>query len=272
MPEATTVTLEALLWDVDGTLAETERDGHRVAFNQAFAAAGLPWRWDVDHYGRLLAVTGGRERLLADFAQRPDAPSDPVAREALARRLHVAKNAAYAGLVDDGCVALRPGVAALLDECRRRGVRMAIATTTSRSNVDALLRAQLGARWATAFDAVVCGEDVARKKPDPAAYLLALRGLGVDAEHALAIEDSPAGVAAACGAGIATIVTRSVYFADAAVSDALATGPGLHDVAGWRPAADARRGGPRRVELDDLLRWHAWHASAPLMQLQPEHC
>ena len=75
------MTLEAVLWDVDGTLAETERDGHRVAFNQAFAAAGLPWRWDVDHYGRLLAVTGGRERLLADFAQRPDAPADLAERE-----------------------------------------------------------------------------------------------------------------------------------------------------------------------------------------------
>ena len=266
------MTFEALLWDVDGTLAETERDGHRVAFNQAFAAAGLPWAWDVEHYGRLLAVTGGRERLLADFALRADAPADAAEREALARRLHVAKNAAYAGLVDDGCVALRPGVAELMDDCRRRGLRMAIATTTSRANVDALLRAQLGARWATAFDAVVCGEDVARKKPDPSVYVQALRGLGVDSAQALAIEDSPAGVAAARGAGIATLVTRSVYFADAAVPGALATGPGLHDVTGWRPATAARRGGPRRVDLDDLEHWHARHAGAPLMQPQPEHC
>ena len=190
----------------------------------------------------------------------------------VAQEAYVAKNAAYAGVVDDGCVALRPGVAELMEDCRRRGLRMAIATTTSRANVDALLRAQLGARWASAFDAVVCGEDVARKKPDPAVYVLALRGLGVDSAQALAIEDSPAGVAAARGAGIATLVTRSVYFADAAVPGALATGPGLHDVTGWRPATAARRGGPRRVDLDDLEHWHARHAGAPLMQPQPEHC
>jgi phosphoglycolate phosphatase-like HAD superfamily hydrolase len=93
--------IEALLWDVDGTLAETERDGHRVAFNQAFVACALPWRWDVDHYGQLLEVTGGRERLLAFMAQRDDAPADPDGREALARRLHAAKNAAYAELARD---------------------------------------------------------------------------------------------------------------------------------------------------------------------------
>src|SRR5262249_30992666 len=80
--------LRALIWDVDGTLAETERDGHRVAFNDAFAAANLPWRWSVERYGELLAISGGYERLLHDIAQRNDAPRAAAEREALARELH----------------------------------------------------------------------------------------------------------------------------------------------------------------------------------------
>ncbi|MBU2286015.1 MAG: haloacid dehalogenase, partial [Gammaproteobacteria bacterium] len=113
--------LAALLWDVDGTLAETERDGHRVAFNRAFEAAGLPWRWDVLRYGQLLRVTGGRERLLADLATRPGAPGPGKERDALAARLHETKNALYEELVRSGRIRLRPGVESLLDECRARG-------------------------------------------------------------------------------------------------------------------------------------------------------
>nr|MCU0889753.1 HAD hydrolase-like protein [Rubritepida sp.] len=131
--------LRALIWDVDGTLAETERDGHRVAFNLAFEEHGLPWRWDAVHYGALLAVTGGRERLLHDMAARPDAPADADEREALARRLHATKTRYYTALVERGAIALRPGVHELLDECTAAGLPMAIATTTTRANVGALL-------------------------------------------------------------------------------------------------------------------------------------
>ncbi|HJW10187.1 MAG TPA: HAD-IA family hydrolase, partial [Albitalea sp.] len=201
--------LKALLWDVDGTLAETERDGHRVAFNLAFEASGLPWRWDEARYGELLRVTGGRERLLHDMSTRPDAPALPAERAALAAALHARKNTVYAALVRDGGIALRDGVVELMQECRMRGVRMGIATTTSASNLDALLRQHLGPRWAEGFAVRVCGEDVQRKKPDPQVYERALELLGVDPLEVVAIEDSPGGVAAARAASIPVVVTRS---------------------------------------------------------------
>jgi HAD superfamily hydrolase (TIGR01509 family) len=247
--------LRALLWDVDGVLAETERDGHRVAFNQAFEAHGLPWRWSVAHYGTLLAVTGGRERLLHDLQHRSDAPALLREREALAQQLHQSKNRLYAERVQAMGLPLREGVLELMADCRARGMRMAITTTTSRANVEVLLRPHLGPAWQQGFAALVCGEDVARKKPDPAVYLLALQRLAIAPQAALAIEDSPGGVAAACAAGVPVVVTRSAYFNTTTLPGALATGPGLGQIHGWQPALC----GPRpagRITLDDLLAWH----------------
>jgi HAD superfamily hydrolase (TIGR01509 family) len=248
--------IEALLWDVDGTLAETERDGHRVAFNLAFESRGLPWRWDEAHYGVLLGVTGGRERLLHDMSTRDGAPASAAEREALARELHAAKNAIYAELLRERGIPLREGVPELMRECRERRVAMGIATTTSRANVDALLGVHLGRRWIDWFAAVVCGEDVARKKPDPEAYLKALEVLGAGPGRVVAVEDSPAGVAAARAAGIAVIVTRSAYFADADVEGATAVGPGLGGRRGWEPSPSARSAaGDARVSLEDIAHW-----------------
>lgn len=205
----------ALIWDVDGTVAETERDGHRIAFNRAFEEQGLPWRWDVAHYGQLLRVTGGRERLLHDMAARTDAPARAHERDALARELHRIKNAAYAELVAQGGLTPRPGVRRLVDECRAAGVALAVATTTSRSNVDALFASIWGCGWEAIFTTVVCAEDAPLKKPHPQAYLLALQRLGVAPHEAFALEDSPNGVMAARAAGLQCGVTKSVYFADA---------------------------------------------------------
>ncbi len=252
--------IQALLWDVDGTLAETERDGHRVAFNQAFEALGLPWRWDEAHYGRLLRVTGGRERLLADLGTRSDAPALPAEREALARELHRRKNGFYAELVAAGGVPLRPGVQALLDEAAARGLRQAIVTTTSRVNVQALLARHLGAGWARRFDAIVCGEDVAAKKPAPEAYQRALAALQLGPLQTLALEDSMAGASAARAAEVPVVVTRSTYFAQDPIEHAVAVGPGLHTRQGWQPAPAHRAPGhsaPGRVTLDDLADWFA---------------
>jgi HAD superfamily hydrolase (TIGR01509 family) len=206
--------LRAVVWDVDGTVAETERDGHRVAFNQAFESIGLDWRWSVADYGPLLQVTGGRERLLHDMAARADAPPSAAERVALAQELHRRKNAFYAGLVQAGAIAARPGVQRLMDECSAAGVAMAIATTTSGSNVQALFTRLLGPAWRKRFGAVVCAEDAPVKKPDPQAYRLALQGLGLAPGQAFALEDSPAGLAAARAAGVRCGVTRSVYFAE----------------------------------------------------------
>ena len=246
---------DALLWDVDGVLAETERDGHRVAFNQAFESFGLSWRWDAARYGELLRVSGGRERVLADMATRADAPIRARDREALARALHARKNTFYAQWIGSGVIALREGVFELMHECLARGVRMGIASTTSRANVEALLRHQLGASWQGLFAAIVCGEDVQLKKPDPEVYVRALEQLGDGPLQVVAVEDSPGGVAAARGAGVPVLVTRSAYFGAATIEDAIAIGPGLHDRRGWRPALPWDGRSPLRVGLDDIEAW-----------------
>jgi HAD superfamily hydrolase (TIGR01509 family) len=204
--------LEALIWDVDGTIAETERDGHRLAFNQAFQSLGLHWRWEPARYGELLHITGGRERLLADMDSHDDAPPDPAQRAALAAVLHRRKNEAYADIVSMGRIVPRPGVLRLMDEARAAGLRQAIATTTSRTNVQALLGGWFGRQWQDRFAAVVCGEDVVNKKPDPEVYLRTLAQLGCRADQAIAIEDSSPGLASANRAGIAVLLTPSVYF------------------------------------------------------------
>jgi HAD superfamily hydrolase (TIGR01509 family) len=204
--------LKALIWDVDGTIAETERDGHCVAFNLTFAEAGLPWRWSPEYYGPLLHITGGRQRILHDMAQRPEAPAGATEREALARTLHLRKNAIYAELVAAGAISPRPGVLRLMDEAAEAGVALALATTTSTSNVQALFTSIFGSDWRQRFAAVVCAEDAPQLKPDPQVYLRALQGLGVDGRDAFALEDTPNGLLAAQAAGIACGITRSAFF------------------------------------------------------------
>lgn len=194
--------LQALLWDVDGTIAETERDGHRVAFNRAFRDEGLAWGWSEGRYRELLAITGGRERILADMANQPGAPMNFQAREQLASRLHAAKNRHYAALVTQGHIRARPGVLALMREARAAGLRQGIATTTSRANVQALMTCLLGPDGMRFFDVVLCAEDTERKKPDPEVYQRALHRLRLAASEALALEDSGPGVTAALGAGL----------------------------------------------------------------------
>jgi HAD superfamily hydrolase (TIGR01509 family) len=246
--------IRALLWDVDGTLAETERDGHRVAFNEAFAAAGVPWRWSEARYGELLEVAGGRERLLHDMRSQPHAPAGDAARARLAQHLHELKNARYGAIVAGGALHLRAGVQALLTDCLAGGVRLAIVTTTSRLNVQALLERQLGPDWAGRFAAVVCAEDAPRKKPDPQAYLQALSALGLQPEQTVAVEDSPAGVAAARRAAVPVLLTRSHYFAATPGEGALAAGPSLGQTEDWQPAV--HRAGAR-ITLAQIKRWHA---------------
>lgn len=255
--------LKALIWDVDGTLAETERDGHRIAFNMAFEECAVPWRWDEERYGALLEITGGRERLMFDLGQRADAP--PLGqRDAWVREVHLRKNRFYADLVGEGRIALRPGVLPLMLQCREHNVRMAIATTTSRDNLQALLQVHLGTRWADWFAIAICGEDVQAKKPDPEVYRKALRALGIDPLTAVAIEDAPAGVAAARAADVPVVVTRSAYFARAPIEGAIAVGPGLNTRHKWRPCARAGADPACPIGLDDIEDWCAQMASSSI--------
>jgi len=214
--------LRALLFDVDGTLAETERDGHRVAFNRAFRDRGLHWDWDTTLYGELLQVTGGRERI-AHYAALHDprwlARAD--AQSAIAG-LHARKNQHYAALVSRGRIALRPGLRVLLAQARAANLLLGVVTTTSRDNVDALMAANFDADTGAAFALRVAGEDVIHKKPDPECYRRALAVLGLSPEQALAVEDSRNGLRAASGAGLRTLIVRSHYFRDEHFDEAAA--------------------------------------------------
>jgi HAD superfamily hydrolase (TIGR01509 family) len=260
--------IKAILWDVDGTLAETERDGHLKAFNQAFEALGLPWQWSEQRYGELLVVAGGRERLLHDMQSRGHVPTHAEERQALAERLHHLKNELYARIVTGGNLPLREGVRELLDDCERAYVPMGIVTTTSRSNVKVLLKTHLGKDWKSKFAAIVCAQEAPKKKPHPQAYLLALEALKLRPHEAVALEDAEAGVAAARAAGVPVIVTRSHYFAAGESAGTLAVGPSLGRTVGWHPAADART---TRIGLDQIIRWHAcspWGAGKGHSRLQ----
>lgn len=212
--------MKALIWDVDGTLAETEDEGHRVAFNLAFAEAGLAWHWDPAVYGDLLAVTGGKERLL-HWWQRVD-PAGAAAAGPAIRRLHERKTALYVDLVRRGAIALRPGVQALVDEAHRRGLRQAIATTTTLENVHALLDVTLGPDGRARFAAIGAGDVVPNKKPAPDIYLWVLDRLGLRAADCLAIEDSLPGVRAAQAAGIPVLLVRSLYTGDQVIDGVVA--------------------------------------------------
>ncbi len=228
--------ISALVFDVDGTLAETE-EAHRLSFNAAFAEAGLDWSWSSELYTELLKVTGGKERI-AHF-RRGDA--DP----ALIRRLHERKTQLYASRVAAGEVALRPGIAALIAEARRREVPLAIATTTSLANIEALLAATLGPGAMAWFHPIVCGDMVAAKKPAPDVYQAVLAGLGTPAAGAVAIEDSANGVGSARAAGLAVIATPSLYSAADDFSDATVVLSDTSQIAGalgWVSRPEGRGG------------------------------
>ena len=198
--------LQALLWDVDGTLAETERDGHRLAFNRAFADLGVPLNWDAARYGELLAISGGRERITASLAELLGEPPPPE----LVAELQARKQDHYGALVAAGELRLRSGVAELIAAAGAAGLSQVIVTTSGRAAVAALAEHLLGG-LCQHFAFWVCGEDVSRKKPDPEAYLLALQQLGCPASTALALEDSGNGLAAASSAGLACLLTLSHY-------------------------------------------------------------
>ena len=233
--------LQALIFDVDGTLADTEA-AHRAAFNQAFDQEGLDWHWDEALYTQLLDVSGGKERLTHYWTQRhPEVRVVDGAgvRDTIAR-LHELKTAAYEAMVNDGAVSLRPGVLHLIDAAGHAGLHLAIATTTSPVNIAALLRGAIGSDWRQFFGIVEDASTAAIKKPHPQVYLQTLQRLQLPAAQCLAFEDSANGLRAATGAGLATVITPTQFTAGHDFSAALKVLPNLQG-----------------VTVADLQAWHA---------------
>ena len=247
---------EALIFDVDGTLADTE-EVHRQAFNLAFGACRLEWIWDAPLYGELLRVTGGKERI-ASYIERMGLP--PEERRCLHERIpeiHRAKTRLYRELLEVGQMRPRAGVRRLVMEARNAGIRVAIASTTSPENIEPLITAGLGRQALSWFDTIATGDVVANKKPAPDIYTVALRRLGVEPGRAIAVEDSAPGVKSAKAAGLFTVATpnRWTCTQDFAAADLLLGSLGDPDEP--LAPADERRLGARFLSLERLAALHA---------------
>lgn len=234
--------LEGLLFDCDGVLVDTERDGHRVAFNATFKELGWPTEWSVARYGELLTTAGGKERTRRHFDET-GWPMPEAERDAAIARSHKVKTDRFMRLIEAGSLPLRPGVARLVDEAVGAGVRVAVCSTSNERAVQAVVDVMLGPERA-AHIKVFAGDVVARKKPDPAIYLLAQETLGLDPRRCVVVEDSSNGLRAAKAAGMACLVTVSSYTADEDFSLADRVVPDLGDPPG--PAV-------RLADLEALL-------------------
>jgi len=230
-PSSTAAKLQAFIFDVDGTLADTER-AHMAAFNHAFKEMGMDWVWDEALYTELLNISGGKERILHYWKQvNPDIKAlNPQALDDRINRIHELKTAAYEHAVNHGEVSLRPGVLKLMDEALKAGLQLAIATTTSPVNIAALLRHAIGADWRMNFSAIGDASTAPIKKPHPQVYLQMLDALQLPASHCLAFEDSNNGLRAATAAGLATIVTPNPFTTHHDFTGALKVVPDLSQV------------------------------------------
>jgi HAD superfamily hydrolase (TIGR01509 family) len=216
--------MPALIFDCDGVLADTERDGHRPAFNETFAEVGLPVNWSEAEYGEKLKIGGGKERMASlltdEFVRANGLPTDPEGQKEMLADWHRRKTARYKAMVAAGQLPARPGVARIVEEALGADWTLAVASTSAEESVRAVLGHAVGADNAAQF-AVFAGDIVPAKKPDPAIYTLTLERLSLAPGDALVIEDSRNGLLAAVGAGLRCVVTVSSYTTDEDSSEAV---------------------------------------------------
>jgi HAD superfamily hydrolase (TIGR01509 family) len=219
--------MKALIFDCDGVLVDTERDGHRVAFNRAFADIGLDVSWGVELYGELLKVAGGKERMRAYFdnAGWPAGASD---KDAFIADLHKRKTAIFKDMIAGGQLPLRSGINRIIDEAAAAGIRLGVCTTSNPISVDGVLDL-MGPERKRKFEFVLAGDVVSRKKPDPEIYELAKERLGLEGTSCMVIEDSRNGLLAAHGAGMPCLITTSTYTINENFDHALKVVPELGD-------------------------------------------
>ncbi len=211
------MTLKAIIFDVDGTLSETE-EAHRQAFNATFKEFGLPWVWSQALYAELLKTTGGKERMTKYLLDHLNEPAD----QGKIAEIHKRKTAVYGELIASGAAELRPGIAALIEDAARNGVRVAVATTTNRPNVDRLAESCFGKAASDVFEVIAAGDEVEHKKPASDVFDLAVRGLGLDPSECVGLEDSRNGLLSCIGAGVPCIVSPGVYTLGSDFSEAAA--------------------------------------------------
>ena len=256
------MSLKALIFDADGTLADTE-EVHRQAFNAAFLEHGLPWSWDLRRYAGLVAISGGKERIRSYIDSLGEPAPEKARLHDQVPAVHRAKTRLYAGLIAGGKARLRPGVTRLVQEARDAGIRLAIASGTTPANVEALIAATLGGEARHWFDAIACGDQASNPKPAPDLYRLALGMLQLQASECVAIEDSAKGLRAACAAGLYTIVTPTLWTYDNDFTGAGLVLRSLGDpLAPLDPASAVAAGGPFLL-LSRIEKLHAERRARP---------
>jgi len=241
--------VNALVFDCDGVLADTERYGHLPAFNEVFREFGLPVEWTVEEYGRRLRIGGGKERMASlltpDFVAAAGLPTDPEAQAAEIARWHKRKTAIYTQMVAEGRLPPRPGIRRIISAAQDAGWKLGVASTSAEASVHAILEYAVGAERAARFDVFLAGDCVPRKKPAPDIYLLALENLAVDPAAVLVVEDSRNGLEAAVAAGLRCLVTVNGYTEKEDFSEATLVVSSLGDPDGEQTTVIANRSGAR---------------------------